>query len=64
MSGGKCGVVSYVFFGLRSLTNDEDRYEQPTHESAFIAGKICFYNEKVDMYIDGELAERPKTKFG
>ncbi len=24
---------------------------------------MCFYNEKVDTYIDGELEEKPKTPF-
>jgi uncharacterized protein (DUF427 family) len=38
-------------------------YHAPFHESAKIAGLVCFYNEKVDIYIDGELQERPKTKF-
>lgn len=38
-------------------------YRLPTHESAAIAGLICFYNEKVDIYLDGDLQERPKTHF-
>lgn len=29
-------------------------YKYPTAESAPIAGHLCFYNEKVDIYIDGE----------
>lgn len=28
-------------------------YKTPTLESAPIAGHICFYNEKVEMYVDG-----------
>lgn len=28
-------------------------YKTPTLESALIANHICFYNEKVEMYIDG-----------
>ena len=28
-----------------------------------IAGLVCFYNEKVDIYVDGVLQERPDTKF-
>jgi uncharacterized protein (DUF427 family) len=28
-------------------------HRYPTLESAAIVGKICFYNEKVDIYIDG-----------
>ena len=28
-------------------------YKYPTHESISIAGRLCFYNEKVDVFIDG-----------
>ena len=28
-----------------------------------MAGLACFYNEKVDLYLDGELQERPRTHF-
>ncbi|SPJ74545.1 uncharacterized protein FTOL_04276 [Fusarium torulosum] len=38
-------------------------YNHPTQESAGIARLVCFYNEKVDIILDGELQERPKTKF-
>jgi hypothetical protein len=27
-----------------------------------IAGLACFYDEKVDLYLDGVLQERPHTK--
>lgn len=39
-------------------------YRTPTPESQKIAGLACFYNEKVDVYLDGELQERPRTPFG
>ena len=29
-------------------------YKYPTAESAPIAGHLCFYNEKVEIFIDGE----------
>lgn len=38
-------------------------YDAPLPESQKITGLVCFYNEKVDVYIDEELEERPKTKF-
>jgi len=38
-------------------------YPTPFPESQRIAGLISFYNEKVDLYVDGVLQERPKTKF-
>jgi uncharacterized protein (DUF427 family) len=38
-------------------------YRTPLPESQKVAGLIAFYNEKVDIYLDGELQERPSTKF-
>ena len=38
-------------------------YRSPLPESQKIAGLACFYNEKVDIYIDGVLQPRPRTKF-
>jgi uncharacterized protein (DUF427 family) len=38
-------------------------YDFPTRESWPIAGMLCFYNERVDLIIDGVRHERPKTKF-
>jgi uncharacterized protein (DUF427 family) len=38
-------------------------YRTPLPESQKIAGLIAFYDEKVDVYVDGVLQERPRTKF-
>ena len=38
-------------------------YRTPLPESTKIAGLISFYNEKVDLYVDGVLQERPRSKF-
>jgi uncharacterized protein (DUF427 family) len=38
-------------------------YRSPLPESAGIAGLVCFYNEKVDIEVDGVLMPRPVTKF-
>ncbi|AYF73250.1 DUF427 domain-containing protein [Nocardia yunnanensis] len=38
-------------------------YRTPLPESQKIAGLACFYNEKLDIWIDGELQPRPKTPF-
>jgi uncharacterized protein (DUF427 family) len=38
-------------------------YDDPLPESERIAGMVCFYNEKVDIFLDEVLQERPKTKF-
>ncbi len=39
-------------------------YRTPLPESEAIAGLVCFYNEKVDIELDGVIVDRPKTKFG
>ncbi len=38
-------------------------YRTPLPESQKIAGLACFYNEHVDLYVDGVRQERPRTKF-
>jgi uncharacterized protein (DUF427 family) len=38
-------------------------YESPLPESDKIAGYVSLYNERVDIYVDGELQERPRTMF-
>jgi uncharacterized protein (DUF427 family) len=38
-------------------------YRTPLPESQKIAGLACFYNEKVDLYVDGEPQDRPRTQF-
>ena len=38
-------------------------YDFPTRQLLPIAGLIAFYNEKVDIFLDGELLDRPTTHF-
>jgi uncharacterized protein (DUF427 family) len=38
-------------------------YPAPLPESQKIAGLVAFYNEKVDLFVDGVLLERPSTHF-
>ncbi len=38
-------------------------YRAPLPESQKVAGLACLYNEKVDLYLDGDLQERPRTHF-
>lgn len=54
----------HVVIGGRKYENLIWYYRLPTYESMAIAGMICFYNEKVDIELDGVKLERPKTKFG
>lgn len=38
-------------------------YETPIPEIPKIAGRICFFDEKVDVELDGVLQQRPRTKW-
>jgi len=38
-------------------------YDFPTRQLLPIAGLVSFYNERVDVFVDGALQERPKTHF-
>ena len=38
-------------------------YREPIPEAAKIAGLVCFYNERVDIEVDGQMLARPKTQF-
>jgi uncharacterized protein (DUF427 family) len=38
-------------------------YRTPLPESQKIAGLACFYNERVDLFVDGEKLARPKSPF-
>ena len=38
-------------------------YRLPSQECAAIAGLVCFYNEKVDIILNGERLKRPVTHF-
>jgi uncharacterized protein (DUF427 family) len=55
------------YFSVRSdgrvIENIAWCYEAPIPEMPKIAGRLCFYNEKVDLEIDGELQVRPLTKW-
>ena len=39
-------------------------YATPLPESRAIAGLVCFFEERVDLYVDGALQERPRSRFG
>jgi uncharacterized protein (DUF427 family) len=38
-------------------------YPEPFDEVGRIAGLLCFYNERVDLELDGALEQRPETAF-
>jgi hypothetical protein len=38
-------------------------YDDPLPEVAAIRGALAFYNERVDIYVDGELQQPPLTQW-
>ena len=38
-------------------------YRTPLPESQKVAGLACFYNEKVDLTVDGVRQDRPRSPF-
>lgn len=59
------GTASYwsVEAGGESFEDIAWTYREPLHESARIRGLIAFYDEKVDVIVDGLPQERPRTAF-
>ncbi len=59
------GTASYwsVEVGGRVFEDVVWTYAAPLLESAKIAGLACFYNEGVDLFVDGERQERPRSPF-
>ncbi|HET9898375.1 MAG TPA: DUF427 domain-containing protein [Streptosporangiaceae bacterium] len=59
------GTASYwsVDTGARVHKDAVWMYRAPFPESQKIAGLACFYNERVDLVLDGEPQPRPKSPF-
>ncbi len=59
------GVARYWSVEVGGVTHGDVAwgYDEPLPESAGVRGLICFYNERVDLTIDGEAVPRPSTKF-
>ncbi|MBV8431589.1 MAG: DUF427 domain-containing protein [Solirubrobacterales bacterium] len=57
-----CPYKGFASYYSVDLPGGEDLvwyYPDPLAEAAPIAGLVCFYNERVDLELDGELQERP-----
>lgn len=54
------GQAAYYHLQVGSKTIQDAAwyYTYPTHESAAIQGRLCFYNEKVDVFVDGRKEEK------
>jgi uncharacterized protein (DUF427 family) len=59
------GVASYysVEAGGERVENLVWYYPDPIPEAPKIRGLLCFFNERVDLEVDGEKQERPKTQW-
>lgn len=57
------GTASYwsVRVGDETIPDLVWSYPDPIPDAEGIAGLLCFYNEKVDLEVDGELLEKPAT---
>lgn len=57
------GTAEYWTFkvGDQVMRNVVWSYPDPIPECPRIKGMLCFFNERVDLYVDGELQERPLT---
>jgi uncharacterized protein (DUF427 family) len=59
------GAASYwsLRTGAKTYTDFVWSYPRPIPEIPKIENLLCFYNEKVDLYVDGVLQERPVSPF-
>jgi uncharacterized protein (DUF427 family) len=58
------GAAAYHSVSLADGETSKDLiwfYEDPLPEATRIAGLLCFFNEKVDIELDGELQQRPAS---
>jgi uncharacterized protein (DUF427 family) len=53
------GEASY--FSVAGAPDVAWGYRAPLRDSAEITGRVAFFNERVDLFVDGELHERPVT---
>lgn len=47
--------------GDRELTDIAWSYEDPLDDARAVAGLVCFYQERLDLIVDGQRLERPQT---
>jgi uncharacterized protein (DUF427 family) len=59
-----CAYKGYCSYFSAGPGNEDIawNYEFPFAECAKIATYVCFYNERVDTYVDGQLQERPQSR--
>jgi uncharacterized protein (DUF427 family) len=59
------GTASYwsVEVGAQRYDDLAWTYRTPLPESQKVAGLVCFYDERVDVHVDGHRQDRPRTQF-
>jgi uncharacterized protein (DUF427 family) len=59
------GSASYwhVRVGDRMVEDLVWTYRDPHHDAAPVADHLCFFNERVDLVVDGERMQRPRTQW-
>jgi uncharacterized protein (DUF427 family) len=60
------GVASYHSIHVNG-TEEADAvwyYPEPLRDAERVRDRLCFFNERVDLYVDGELQERPDSPWG
>jgi uncharacterized protein (DUF427 family) len=59
------GEASYSSAEVNGVVHEDLvwSYRAPLRESAAIAGMLCFFDERVDLTVDGVRQRRPVTKF-
>lgn len=59
------GVASYWHLRVEGALHEDLAwtYEEPSDDGRAIRGLICFFNERVDLEMDGHVQERPVTQW-
>jgi uncharacterized protein (DUF427 family) len=63
-----CAYKGYASYWSMRVGNELEEdvvwfYPSPTRDAERIAGRLAFFNERVDIEVDGELHERPVTQW-
>jgi uncharacterized protein (DUF427 family) len=59
-----CAYKGYATYW--SLPGEDDlawTYEEPLHDAERVRGLLAFFNERVDLEVDGEPEQRPVTQW-
>jgi uncharacterized protein (DUF427 family) len=62
----RTGCAYKGFASYHSVGDETDvvwHYPEPLRDAERVRDRLCFFNEKVDLYVDGELQARPETRW-